>query len=47
LSQLQLIDGAALQVRDFLRAEAEFGQNLLGLLAELRRPRRHFAWRAR
>src|SRR5205085_1476448 len=35
------------QLRDFIGAEAELGQHLLGLLAEFRRPRGHPAWRAR
>src|SRR5471030_3144555 len=35
------------QLRDFVRAKAELGKHLLGLLAEFRRPRRHFAGGAR
>ena len=35
------------QLRDLVRAEAELGQHLVGLLAEFRRPRRHLARRAR
>src|SRR5712691_12394077 len=36
-----------LQRSDFVRGKSELGQNLLGLLAELRRPRRHLARGAR
>src|SRR5262245_43526849 len=35
------------QLGDLVGAEAEFGKHFLGLLAELRRPRRHPARRAR
>src|SRR5258708_15365040 len=35
------------QRSDFVRGKSELGQNLLGLLAELRRPRRHLARGAR
>jgi Tripartite tricarboxylate transporter TctA family len=48
LTRLLLSHHLALAQRlDFVRAKAELGQNLFGLLAELRRPRRHLAWGAR
>ena len=40
-------DLALAQFRDLILAETEFGKDLVGLLAEFRRPRGHFARRAR
>ena len=36
-----------LQLRDLIRAKAELGKHLFGLLAEFRRPSRHFTGGAR